>query len=108
MKILLQDRGRSESLKLPSLSPKLHLSEASDDDMILNEKLHRKQTRQFDIKEFLKLSTPFAMAKYAESAKKKSDVRLKTRVQGKVCFSCVATGRGGGLSTSGLGHEMLT
>ena len=97
MKILLQDRGRSESLKLPSLSPKLHLSEASDDDMILNEKLHRKQTRQFDIKEFLKLSTPFAMAKYAESAKKKSDVRLKTQVQGKVRFSCVATGnRGGG------------
>ena len=56
--------------------------------MVLNEKLHRKYTRQFDIKEFLKLSTPFAMAKYAESAKKKSDVRLKTQTRGNwlVCL----------------------
>jgi hypothetical protein len=69
---------------LPSLSPQSNISEANDDEnSVPNERFHRNQTRQFDIKEFLKLSTPFAMTKNGETAKIKTDTHLKKQVKGK-------------------------
>lgn len=75
------DRGRSESVKLASLSPKSSISQAScDENSVLNQRFQRKYTRQFDIKEFLKLSTPFAMVN-AETVKIKSVTNLKKQVK---------------------------
>jgi hypothetical protein len=67
-------------LKLPPLSSKSNVSEASDDENPhLNEAFHKKHTRQFDIKEFLKLSTPFAMVKTSEATKTKTGPKMQVK-----------------------------
>ena len=69
---------------MPALSPQSNIPEANEDEnSVPNERFHRKQTRQFDIKEFLKLSTPFAMTKNGETAKIKTDTHLKKQFKGK-------------------------